>query len=36
MTYRELWELFGDMIPESLLKDVKPESWNPIIENEKE
>lgn len=32
MTYRELWELFGDMIPESLLKDVKPDSWDPIIE----
>ena len=29
MTYRELWELFGDLIPEVLLKDVKPDSWNP-------
>lgn len=29
MTYRELWELFGDQIPEVLLKGVKPDSWNP-------
>lgn len=34
MTYRDLWELFGDMIPETLLKDVKPESWNPDHEYE--
>lgn len=34
MTYRDLWELFGDMIPETLLKDVKPESWNPDNDSE--
>lgn len=29
MTMRELWDLFGDLIPETLLKDVKPDFWNP-------
>lgn len=29
MTYKDLWLLFGDMIPEVLLKDIKPAGWNP-------